>query len=212
MIRLTFAIRFTSNMTPHYATAIATQEQADYRLSLRRYLQCHVAGEIDFLAVQQDKQIHPEIDSPKHLNPQHSFSYEFHMSYVALRKAGAGPDPRGIREHISMIEPLELAIGSVEELICYDAQTSGLVIGRDDNDWKAYCNTDDWFQCGQTVEVYLAKDQDGPSGGGKRASDTSWNPREYFLLVLTQRLWQSNMEWSNVFSILMARLDSYVST
>jgi hypothetical protein len=199
-------------MTPSYAAAIAIRDEEIYQTSLRRYLQCHVAGEIEFLALQTPHSSGKGIDWPRHVNPKYAFVFEFHMSYVVLRKAGAGPDTRGVREYISMIEPLETDVGSAQELICYDAQISFMIVGKSEDCWKAYCNVDTWFGSEQELERYIARDQDAPSGGARLASDLCLNPKEYFLLVLGQRFRQIGMEWGNICTVLMARLDTYVST
>lgn len=199
-------------MTPLYAAAVAVRDEEMYQSFLKKYLQCHVAGEVVFNAFQNPHTVGECIDWPRHVNPKSAFHFEFHMSYVALRKAGAGADPRGVRAHISMIEPLEVDVGLAEELICYDAQISFMIVGKSDDCWKAYCNVDSWFGSEKDVDTYLANDEDGPSGGTRLASDLCLNPKEYFLLVLSQRFRQLGMEWGNLCDVLMARTDAYVRT
>lgn len=199
-------------MTPEGAVAVVTKEDPAYAFSLRRYLQCHVGGEVEFLALAAQTSLQPghSNDWPRHLNPDINFVFEFHLSYVAIREEGAGKDPRGIRECVTMIEALTSSEGSTKDIICYDAQISCMVIGKSNNDWKAYCNVDTWYKSEQNVETYFASGQDAPSGGARDASDACWNPREYFLLILCQRFRQTGMEWGNTFTVLMARLDTYV--
>ena len=199
-------------MTPLYAAAIVIRDEEMYQAPLKQYLQCHVAGEVAFHALQN---MHPSgecLDWPRHVKPKYAFVFEFHLSYVALRKAGAGPDPRGVRAHVSMMETLEVDVGSAEELVCYDAQISFMIVGKGDDSWKAYCNVDTWFGSENNVETYLASDKDGPSGGARLASDPWLHPKEYFLLVLSQRFRQIGVEWGNICTVLMEWTDTYVST
>lgn len=191
------------------ATVLAVKEEGAYQTSLRRFLQGYVSGEIEFVKV---KMMHPdshEIQRPRHLNFSDKFDFEFHLSYVALRKTGAGDDVRGIRASTQLIEPID-GYDPAESLICYDAQTSLLVVGKDNTNWKAYCCVDTWFDSEQDARRYLEQGQDGPSGGARHIDDPCWNPREYFLMVLAQRFRQTGMEWGNLFTVLMERLDAYV--
>jgi hypothetical protein len=199
------------NMTPLCAAVMAIREEPEYSTSLRRYFQCHIASEIEFVAVQTGHHAGKSNNWPRHINPRYQFVLEFHLSYVALREAGADEDPRGIRDNITMIEPLHAIVGSAQNLVCYDAHTSFMVVGKSDTDWKAYCNVDTWFSSEQEIEEYLSNVHDGPSGGARLMSEPCWNPREYFMLALSQRVRQCGMEWGNVFTMLMSRLDTYVS-
>ena len=106
-----------------------------------------------------------------------------------------------------MIKPLDKVSA---ELVCHEAQISFLIVGVNERRWTAYCCVDTWFKSEQSAEAYLSRDQDGPTGGARDASQSRWNPREYFLLVLSQRISQISREWRNVFTVLMTRLDSYV--
>jgi hypothetical protein len=135
------------------------------------------------------------------------FCMWFHLSYVVLREGDTCSDPRKLRHSYSMIKPLD---GSFENLIYYDAQTSFQITGVDEWRWTAYCLVDTFFQGEQDAETYLKQERDGPSGGLRHASQPCWNPREYFLLVLSQRIKQITKEWGNVLSVLMEHLDSYV--
>lgn len=199
-------------MTPLNAIATVIGEEAMYQGSLKRYLQCHVNGEILFDSWQALPCSGACVDWPRHVRPGCDFGFEFHLSYVALRKAGSGVDPRGIRQQISMLEPLDADVASAEELICYDAQISFTILGKNKTCWKAYCNVDTWFGSEIDVETYLAKDKDAPSGGTRLASGLCLNPTEYFLLVMRHRFRQTGMEWGNLCTVLMTRLDTYVST
>lgn len=180
--------------------------------TLRVFLNSYITGEIYFFANAymphdptrycSNLQVHPQ-----HVRPESKFSMGFHLSYVALRDGGAYSDSRGIRQSYSMIKPLERVAA---ELVCHDAQISFLLVGVNERCWTAYCCVDTWFKSEQSAEAYVSRDQDGPTGGAGDASQPCWNPREYFLLVLSQRISQISREWRNVFTVFMTRLDSYV--
>ena len=204
------AARFVPNLTPICATILAIREESECQPVLRRYLQCHITGEIEFLAVRTQHEPTFVNGCAKHTIADYKFEFEFHLSYVALRHVGAGKDPRGLRDHITMIEPLDATVGSQQDLICYDAATSCVVFGKNDSNWKSYCNVETWFDSEHDVQAYLDTGRDGPSGGARLASEPCWNPREYFLLVLCRRLMQLGMEWGHLSTVLMERLNTYV--
>ena len=143
------------------------------------------------------------------LDTELSFSIGFHLSYVALREGCVLSDPRGVRQSYSMIRPLGDS-NDVDELFYYDAQISFLITGTNESQWTAYCIVDTYMGSEQNTEAYFQQHLDGPSGGAIDESQPCWNPREYFLLVLSQRIRQTTREWANVISALMERLDAYV--
>ena len=198
-------------MTPVYARIIATCEELAYRAPLRRYLQSHISGEIQFQAIQTAHADGADTVWPRHVNAQYAFDFELHLSYVAIRNTPARPDPRGIREHAYMVEPYDAPLGSHQDIVCYDAQISFIVVGKDTDNWKAYCNVDTWFDSEPSVEEYYDRGQNPASGGVRSADDPCLNPMECFLLVLCHRLRHTGMEWGTVLTILMERVDAYVS-
>jgi hypothetical protein len=132
----------------------------------------------------------------------------FHISYVALRPGAMNSDPRGLRQSYSMIKPIQSAF---DDLYYHDAQVSFLVAGTNELQWSAYCLIDTFFGGEQDAEEYVRRRQDGPSGGARQDTEPCWDPREYFLLVLSQRMSQISREWGNFFTVLMSRLDLYAS-
>ncbi len=89
-----------------------------------------------------------------------------------------------------MIKPID---GRSEELYYYDAQVSLLVTGTHDRQWTAHCLVDTFFGSEQTAKSYIMQKRDGPSGGARNDAEPCWDPREYFLLVLSQRFKQSSL-------------------
>ena len=196
-----------ANLTPLCAVALAATVANRFAAELKAFLQAHILGEIYFWA-----DIHspnpPSWDSaPERLRTELTFSLGFHLSYVALREGAALSDLRGVRQSYSMIKPLG---DSADELFYYDAQISFLITGVDESQWTAYCIIDTYMGSNEDTESYFIRKEDGPSGGAREESRPCWNPREYFLIVLSERITQITREWGNVTSTLMERLDTYV--
>ncbi len=57
---------------------------------------------------------------------------------------------------------------------------------------------------------YYEYDLDAPTGGEKSTNYPIWNPREYFLLILSCRVRQITKEWSNIMDALEDRLRYHV--
>lgn len=93
----------------------------------------------------------------------------------------------------------------------HEAQISLLVVGIDEWYWTAYCCVDTYFGSEEPITFYLENDLDAPTGGGRHMKEPVWNPREYFLMVLSRRMAQVVMEWSNVTSYLEQQLGPHVS-
>lgn len=125
---------------------------------------------------------------------------------MALRDGPALSDPRGYRQSYSLLKPFG---SSANELYYYDAQVSFLIAGVDEAHWTAYCIVDNYLGSDQGPGAYFMHNEDGPSGGAQMG-EACWNPREYFLLVLSERIKQTAREWGNIISTLMERLDAYV--
>ena len=194
-------------MTPLCAVALAATVAGSFAAELKMFLQAHLLGEIYFFASMHSPDPPGWDTAQNHPHAELAFSLGFHLSYVALRKGAILSDARGIRQSYSMIE----SIGdSADELFYYDAQISFLIIGTDEANWTAYCITDNYMGSRESIEDYVTQNADGPSGGALKESQLCWSPKEYFLLVLSKRIKQTNQEWGNVISTLMERLDAYV--
>jgi hypothetical protein len=181
-----------------------------FAAQLKVFLQAYLLGEIYFFATTHTTEAPIRDSSQLRLHAELTFSMGFHLSYVALRDDPEFSDPRGVRQSYSMIKPM--GDFSANELFYYDAQVSFLVIGIDETHWSAYCIVDTFLGSDQGTNAYFMRKEDGPSGGARSESQPCWNPREYFLLVLSQRIKQSTREWGNMISTLMERLDVYVCT
>jgi hypothetical protein len=199
--------RFIENLTPLCAVALAATASCRIAADLKVFLQSYILGEIYFLATTHS--INPPIrNSAQDLHHDDlTFSMAFHLSYPALRDGPALSDFRGIRQSYSMIKPMG---NSIDELLYYDAQISFLVTGTDETHWTAYCIIDTYLGSDQGANAFFLNQKDGPSGGAQPESQPCWNPRGYFLLVLSQRIKQTTREWRNIISTLMDRLDAYV--
>lgn len=136
------------------------------------------------------------------------FALEFHLPYYALRRSPIPQeDARGLRRCGSFIPSRENPNASD---YIYEAQVSVLVIGVDEWFWTAYCCTDTHFGSEETVQYYHEHSLDAPTGGEKSTIYPIWNPREYFLLILSCRVKQIRKEWSNIMDALEDRLQYHV--
>lgn len=204
---LTGVSRLIANLTPLCGAVIAATVSHRFAGALKRFTQSHVAGEIFFSATAEDP-VTPGWNNPTlYERTEHKFTMTFHLSYVVLRDGKTLADPRQLRQSYSMIKSLD---GVFDNLFYYDAQISVLVTGTSNQQWNAYCFIDTFFGSEQSAEEYCAQQQDGPSGGARHENQPCWDPREYFLLVLSQRFRQTSREWGNFFTVLMDRLDAYV--
>lgn len=133
---------------------------------------------------------------------------EFHLPYYALRQgASLRNDPRGLRRCGKFVSSSMIS-GLSENL--YEAQISVLVTGVDEWFWTAYCFAETFFGSEESIHYYHENQLDALTGGEKSARSPVWNPREYFLSILSRRLKQVTKEWSNVVEALEERLRVYV--
>ncbi|KIY03609.1 uncharacterized protein Z520_00300 [Fonsecaea multimorphosa CBS 102226] len=131
---------------------------------------------------------------------------EFHLPYCALRRNTVSPDPRKLRRSYPMLPYYDQA---QDQLSYHDAQVSVLITGVDEWYWTAYCCVDTFSQEPESPNAYIEWNDDGPSGGGRDEIYPVWNPREYFLLMLSRRCKQVAGEWEAIIYELNARLDTY---
>ena len=133
---------------------------------------------------------------------------EFHLPYYALREAHPPSfDPRRLRRSAKFVSPRSTT-GRSEYL--HEAQISVLVSGVDEWFWTAYCCVDTYFGSEESIEYYHVRDLDAPTGGLKPNHYPVWNPREYFLLILSRRVRQITREWGNIVDTLDHRLQYLV--
>ena len=93
----------------------------------------------------------------------------------------------------------------------YEAQISLLVTGVDEWYWTAYCCTEVYFSSEEKMQYYHDHGLDAPSGGERPAHSPVWNPREYFLFILSRRFRQVTKEYQNLVVALEERLEMQVS-
>ena len=84
------------------------------------------------------------------------------------------------------------------------------VVGIDEWVWTAYVCTETYFGSEETIQHYHENDLDAPSGGVRHRYFPVWNPREYFLFILSLRIKQVTQEWGNIIDALENRLKHHV--
>ena len=140
------------------------------------------------------------------------FAMEFHLPYYALRDCGKSPqeDDRGIRRRGSFVTLDKCKTLSQTEYF-YETQISVMVTGFDEWYWTAYCCIDTYYDTEDTTGFHYRNGFDALVGGTKRPGYYPvWNPREYFLLILSRRFRQATKEWNVVVTALEKRLKSQV--
>ena len=133
---------------------------------------------------------------------------EFHLPYYTLREhAVPQRDARQLRRCGEFVRnPLTPHL--IEHL--YEAQISVLITGIDEWFWTTYCSVDTFFGSEKSLKHYHVECLDAPTGGERPIHFPVWNPREYFLYVLSRRFKQATQEWSVVVRALEERLQSHV--
>lgn len=92
----------------------------------------------------------------------------------------------------------------------HEAQVSVVVTGVDEWFWTAYCCVDCFFGSGKEIDYYFKRWLDPLTGGEKDIRYPYWNPREYFLLILSRRMHQITIEWCNLIDALEDQLQHHV--
>jgi hypothetical protein len=134
---------------------------------------------------------------------------EFHFPYYALRESATCiTDPRNVRRCTVFPGKYSRRTQS-KEYLC-EAQVSVLVTGIDEWFWTAYCCVDKYFGSEETLQHYYDGNLDAPSGGERWLDFPIWNPREYFLFILSRRFRQATKEWAIVVRALEESLRSQV--
>ena len=129
---------------------------------------------------------------------------EFHFPYYALRESTSSLiDSRGLRRSNEFSG--KAPNSRVREYLC-EAQISVLVTGIDEWFWTAYCCVDTYFGSEEKVQYYYDEGLDAPSGGERFNRYPLWNPRGYFLYILSRRFRQATKEWTIVVRVLQDRL------
>lgn len=95
----------------------------------------------------------------------------------------------------------------------FEAQTSVLVTGLDNWFWTAYCFSDTYHKSAnyhESVQHYSKENRDLISCGELSLDHPVWDPRDYFLRILSYRMQQVKEEWSNSVSQLLQQTGPYV--
>lgn len=80
----------------------------------------------------------------------------------------------------------------------------------DDFVWTAHFCGDSYFSDDDPAKGYLINELDGPSGGLRECRQPIWDPRCYFITVLSARMNQVTMEWVVLVRFLEDYLDTHV--
>lgn len=140
---------------------------------------------------------------------------EFHIPYYAIRRGSCITDTRksdGKPLRTSRILPLA-AVDSANDLYYYQAQLSFLVTGVDEWRYTSYCCVDTYFGSEPDHQAYLEPPApiEPASGGLLELERPLWNPREFFLSILSFRIEQAVTESQALLDSFEERMNSYVS-
>lgn len=132
---------------------------------------------------------------------------QFHLPHYVLRPDSTNhSDPRGLRKARYFRPP-----GTILQDCIYESQLSLIIFVVDDFFWTAHFCGDTYYTGEDTVQDLLKARSDGPSGGQLPRNLPIWDPRYYFLTVLSIRMYQVTAEWTVLVQVLESYLDSHVS-
>ena len=136
---------------------------------------------------------------------------EFHLPFFALRKMPLNLDRRIFRNKpLREVRPMFTSLRDErKDAIVCEGQLSFLVVGVDEWFLTVYCFADTFLASEMTAKWYVDQEKDGPSAW-TMPDLPCWNPREYFLFVLSRRLEQITREWRNLIQLLERRLEEDV--
>jgi hypothetical protein len=143
------------------------------------------------------------------VTPAGIYAFEFHIPYFALRKRSQ-VTPRNYAQRRTGNFAFSKSDSDEENEYFHEAQISVILMGIDEWVWTLICLVDTYFKSDEDIKSDRSSERDAPSGGGSRYALPVWNPREYFLLVLSRRIAQVTMEWGNIVLTLEKRLDLWV--
>ncbi|KAL9079867.1 MAG: hypothetical protein Q9157_001269 [Trypethelium eluteriae] len=154
-----------------------------------------------------------------------TFELEFHIPFFSLRRGRGLKDLRLLndqpfRKSRSLPLPRNQKKNEEEDFF-HEAQVSMLLYGIDEWVWTVYCCVDTYFGTEPDHRTYhdgfeddlgMSYGVDAPSGGSRELRFPTWNPREYFLMVLARRMMQATREWTNLVHVFEERLIHYEET
>ncbi|KAF2093075.1 hypothetical protein NA57DRAFT_81756 [Rhizodiscina lignyota] len=145
------------------------------------------------------------------------FRLEFHIPYYALRRDGRPYQGdiilNGERQKLRKCKLLPLSTpGSYDkDYHYYEANVSLLVTGIDEWFWQAYCLIDSYFSPKYNPKRHFERPKwVDPCTGTRPLEFPHWNPREFFLAVLSARLDQATREWRALIDTFDGRMSAYV--
>ncbi|KAB8276290.1 hypothetical protein BDV30DRAFT_235745 [Aspergillus minisclerotigenes] len=148
---------------------------------------------------------HVAFDTHMGISQIRGFTLEFHLPHYVLRPSQTKfQDRRGLRKHRFFRPPR-----SDDSDCIYEAQLSLVVSGVDDYFWTACFCEDSYFRGKNPIPDYLEDKVDGPSFGLRMSKYPIWDPRYYFLSILSIRMSQVAMEWTVIVGTLEGHLDKH---
>jgi len=141
-----------------------------------------------------------------------TFGLEFHIPYYALRRGPRTDDKRQIHgKPLRSCTLLPLGDQQQRQDFYYEATNSLLIFGIDEWVWTAYCFVDSYFISNINHREYfeVAHPTDPCLGGSKLMEFPFWNPREYFIAILSRRLRQAAREWVALVNAFEVRMAAY---
>jgi hypothetical protein len=127
-----------------------------------------------------------------------------------------GEPLRQSRELPFLSRPTNASESTGDRHYLYEAQTSVIVTGIDDQVWTAYGFVDTYFASGETGDNYdtlegrLSGRPDPLAAGQLNADQPIWTSREYFLKVFEIRSNQVLKEWDNIACTVEEVIKRYV--
>ncbi|CAG8957343.1 hypothetical protein HYFRA_00010769 [Hymenoscyphus fraxineus] len=162
-----------------------------------------------------------------------TFALEFHLPYYAWRELNSGENADERQTTKTPEEVIHLRVGKeahpptvTNNDYIYEARCSVMVAGIDDWLWTAYCFVDVNFKGSEhreSIENYANPGAPGPpnlvppardplSCGKREANKPIWNPREYFLYILSIRMEQVKQEWENSVFLLLQHIKPCINS
>ncbi|KAL4982547.1 hypothetical protein BDW68DRAFT_182436 [Aspergillus falconensis] len=193
------ACKYIRDLSPLCALALVLPVAVRYAPALREFLSKYIASRA-FFGI--------SIDYP--IRPASTYTFEFHIPYFALRRAAPGVSfpPSHVNRRKGKFQASFSVCAGDEKEFFHEAQISVLLVGIDEWVWTLYCLVETHFSATgpEDVGTYVQSGRDAPSGEGANYSMPIWNPREYFLLILSRRMSEVKFEWSNLVQTLETRV------
>ncbi|KAI9708419.1 MAG: hypothetical protein M1828_002991 [Chrysothrix sp. TS-e1954] len=186
---------YVADLSPTIALAIMLETAPRQTKIVRDFLQRHVVNR-GYFAVSMTA----------------GFAFELHLPYFALRKrAVRSNDIRKIRQSRPASATSRAGTGGPGDFV-HQAQISILITGIDEWIWTALCCVDTYFETDDQTEEMYYLNLDAPTGAENTCDKPIWNPREYFLVALANRVHQVTLEWAIIICEFESRLSKFFWT